>query len=229
MRDAKLRFVLGAIDPEMLFIQRALAAAGLSWEWACPRASGRHGQPIRRHAAAYDCENVGLPERGLIRVWVECRPGGLPPGIAGRQVLESRHDVVVDHHQPGDRGYSRETAEAFEGSRISGRLPLCLPSFHGDPLVPARPDAHLLVGLLAGDHAPALPVDDAREPLPHRVEQCHGAGGRAAVSDGDVVERRLLAADANLGFAERAAVSAVRAAQAPDRLLSRRLHASRLS
>ncbi|MGH8278497.1 MAG: hypothetical protein ACRETQ_02900 [Gammaproteobacteria bacterium] len=95
-------FVLGAVDPEMRAIESLLRAQQVRFEYA--RVGGKRVYPANAYQA-------GLPEaaRALLkaggRVYaVECIDR-LPAGV-----------TRIDHHRPGDPGYSRPPAEYWAAS-----------------------------------------------------------------------------------------------------------------
>lgn len=105
MSDRKTVFVLGAPDPESMFLFRTLRACGFVAVWAtCGGASVTT-------RTAYEADGRGMD--GARAVWIECRPAG-----CSRAQLEAIRDVVVDHHNPGDKGYGRSEEEAFEASSV---------------------------------------------------------------------------------------------------------------
>lgn len=132
MTTKKFLFVLGAVDPEMMFIERALRSAGFAVGYAtaggtrvtpatayraddtggCPACTTPNNPEGRCSDATY-C-SVSHSGASVPRVvWVECRPAGVT-----RAMLEARGDVVIDHHNPGDAGFGRPETDAFEASSV---------------------------------------------------------------------------------------------------------------
>lgn len=108
-------FVLGAADPEMMFIERAVLAAGLDVEHAM--ADRKRVTP----ANAYKCDPPSRVTSHRL-VFIECRPRGIT-----RAEIEGLGDVVVDHHNPGDPGFGRPETAAFEASSV-GQLAVLMQS-----------------------------------------------------------------------------------------------------
>jgi len=115
--DLATTFVLGAQDPEMREIERIVQDAGL----VCLHAAsdGRRCTP----QVAYEADGVvrlgsdGMARQAVLRptvpaVWVECR-------IAGREPL-----LRVDHHHPGDPGYTAAPEDYLIGSSLGQVLAL---------------------------------------------------------------------------------------------------------
>lgn len=110
-------FVLGAQDPEMREIERVVHDAGLTCLHAA--SGGRRCTPD----VAYEADGVvrvgsdGIARQAVLRptapaVWVECR-------ITGREPL-----VRVDHHHPGDPGYTAAPGDYLLGSSLGQVLAL---------------------------------------------------------------------------------------------------------
>lgn len=104
--NTNLFFILGAADPEMNLIEEILKGNGVPFVYAT--LAGERVSP----ASAYKADAVEIPQ-GLTPVWVECRPLGGAEGI------------VVDHHNPGDPGFSCDPKEFLKGSSI-GQILLAL-------------------------------------------------------------------------------------------------------
>jgi len=86
----EVMYLLGAPDPEMARIERALDACAIPHEYA--RAGGRRVTP----ETAYRADAIRVPVGTRVLVQVECAPAVRPRGLAVR---------VIDHHRPGDPGY----------------------------------------------------------------------------------------------------------------------------
>ncbi len=118
MSDRKTVFVLGAPDPESMFLFRTLTACGFIVEWATCG-----GVPVSPRTA-YEADVVEIQNRyyNPVFVWVECLPRE-----CSRAKLEGCHgDKLIDHHNPGDKGYGRSEAEAFEASSVGQLADLAL-------------------------------------------------------------------------------------------------------
>jgi hypothetical protein len=120
-------FVLGAADPEMQAIEALLRAAGEKFAYATTAAGRCHpgnaykadrlvavfgGDPVRE-----ELRPVDLPRTGQV-VLVECDLPGCfcraeenPEGFMGEV-------TVIDHHRPGDTGYSRGPEEFLTASSV---------------------------------------------------------------------------------------------------------------
>lgn len=96
-------WVLGAYDPEMRAIRHLLHKGGYAVV-----AAHCEGRPCTtRNAYRADALSRRVPE-GTRFVWVECRADWYAPG----------HDLIVDHHNPGDPGFDALPDEFWEGSSI---------------------------------------------------------------------------------------------------------------
>ncbi len=94
---------LGSLDPEMYSIQTMLRGKGYRTAFA---------QRFRKRCVsgnAYLAENLSwAPGEHDQIVWVECRSTSYQTG----------RDLIVDHHNEGDPGYSAPPSEYWEGSSI---------------------------------------------------------------------------------------------------------------
>jgi hypothetical protein len=109
--DKLWSFVLGAQDPEMREIEKAISRAGARYVHAAKRG-------VRCTArTAYEADNVVLVGPGGI-----ARPALLPPQAPAVFVECSvrGHEPVlrVDHHNPGDPGYDKSPERFMEGSSL---------------------------------------------------------------------------------------------------------------
>lgn len=89
-------FVLGFFDREMHTIEQCLPVGTV-------RRATMRNQIVGAPSEAYRVDDVRLDDAvtgHTVRVWVECRPEGM-----SRRDLEARGDIVIDHHEPGDRGF----------------------------------------------------------------------------------------------------------------------------
>lgn len=106
-------FILGASDPEMQEIERVVAEAGLPFVYATIRSNVAKGPHRVRAAQAVRATGIsGVLPKDAMRVTVECRVEGL------------REDVRIDHHAPGDPGYSCGPADYLQGSSLGQVLTL---------------------------------------------------------------------------------------------------------
>jgi hypothetical protein len=99
-------FILGAPDPEMEEVERAVREAGHEIRYAMIR-------DFRVRAdQAYNADNLNAPMPGgpFELVFVECSVMGLWP------------DVIVDHHQEGDPGYGQPPSEYLYSSSLGQTL-----------------------------------------------------------------------------------------------------------
>lgn len=115
--DPDTTFVLGAQDPEMREIERVVSDAGLVCLHAA--AAGRRCTPQTAYAAdgVVRVGSGGVARQAVLRpavpaVWVECR-------IVGREPR-----VRVDHHHPGDPGYTAAPEHYLQGSSLGQVLAL---------------------------------------------------------------------------------------------------------
>ena len=117
MVDKDWTFVLGAQDPEMREIERALRRAARIFVHAA-----RSGERCNARTA-YEANGVvrvsrsGRPMPALLLprepvVYVECSVAGHPPALR------------VDHHHPGDPGYAKTPDAYLEGSSLGQVLRL---------------------------------------------------------------------------------------------------------
>jgi hypothetical protein len=115
--DKEASFVLGAQDPEMREIERVLADAGVAFVHA---ARGRRRCTPK---TAYEADGVvrvgpdNVPRPAMLvpkapAVFVECRLAGFEPVAR------------VDHHHPGDPGYTAPPEEFLRGSSLGQVLML---------------------------------------------------------------------------------------------------------
>jgi hypothetical protein len=115
--DKDWTFVLGAQDPEMREIERVLDDAGIGFVHA---AKGR-----RRVSAQTAYEADGVVRAGLDNI---PRPRVLPPKSPAVFVECSLHDwspmLRVDHHHPGDPGFTAPPEEYLRGSSLGQVLTL---------------------------------------------------------------------------------------------------------
>lgn len=103
MDSSHVVWVLGAYDPEMRAIRHMLRKAG-----HFVAAAHCEGRPCTAHNAyRADALSRRVPEGSRI-VWVECRTDWYSAG----------HDLIVDHHHPGDPGFDASPNEFWEGSAI---------------------------------------------------------------------------------------------------------------
>jgi len=107
IQGAKMEFVLGSMDPEMIAIAAAVEAAGHSWVSAV--APGKDGVGPVVYANQYVATS---PQPSPDQIWVECAP---VRGKAELRVLSAR---IVDHHEVGDPGHGRPNSEAFVASSL---------------------------------------------------------------------------------------------------------------
>lgn len=100
-------FVLGGFDPEMAEIESVVSANGHLVRHATLR-----GRPVNAEEA-YSADGVdGALPRDVEVVFVECFVLGLRPGH------------VVDHHRPGDPGYSAPPQNYLQASSLGQVLQL---------------------------------------------------------------------------------------------------------
>ena len=135
MVDKLWTFVLGAQDPEMREIERALRKTGSRFVHAAK--NGKRVTP----RTAYEANGVILVGRGGV-----ARPMVLPPqapAVFVECTVLLRHEPVlrVDHHHPSDPGYAKSPEQFLEGSSLGQVLRL---------LEMEPTDTHKL--LAAGDH-----------------------------------------------------------------------------
>lgn len=116
-RDRETTFVLGAQDPEMREIERVVREAGFARMHAAR--DGRRCTPMTAYAAdgVVEVGPDGMARAQVLRpgvpaVWVECR-------MTGREPL-----VRVDHHHPGDPGYTSAPEDYLLGSSLGQVLSL---------------------------------------------------------------------------------------------------------
>lgn len=99
---SKFFFLLGADDPEMRKIARVLMVNGYEFGYALAK-NGERVTP----GEAYYCQSP-VPYAGEKIVCVECQPQGYSTGDF----------IRVDHHRPGDPGYTLGPAHYWEASSI---------------------------------------------------------------------------------------------------------------
>ena len=115
--DKEWRFVLGAQDPEMREIERVVQDAGHGRVHAAR--DGRRCSPMTAYAA-----------NGVVQVGPDAvaRAALLPPKVPAVFVECSLHDwqpvARVDHHHPGDPGYTAAPEHYLQGSSLGQVLTL---------------------------------------------------------------------------------------------------------
>lgn len=103
MNARKVVFALGSLDPEMRAIRWMLANAGYRYAYA-----NRFGRRCNS-GNAYNADELTKQVKDDQQiVWVECRSQAF---VAGR-------DIIADHHNEGDPGYSATPDQFWEGSSI---------------------------------------------------------------------------------------------------------------
>jgi len=117
MIDKQSTFVLGAQDPEMREIERVVGDAGFVRVHAAH--DGRRCTPMTAYAAN------GVVDLGLDGI---ARPRVLPPKAPAVFVECNLHDwqpaARVDHHHPGDPGFTAEPKDYLLGSSLGQVLRL---------------------------------------------------------------------------------------------------------
>lgn len=103
MNARKVVFALGSLDPEMRAIRWMLANAGYRYAYA-----NRFGRRCNSGNAYNADELTKQVEDDQQIVWVECRSQAFVPG----------RDIIADHHNEGDPGYSATPDQFWEGSSI---------------------------------------------------------------------------------------------------------------
>lgn len=127
-------FALGSHDPEMRQIRRMLSKAGY-----CYVLANRFGRRcISGNAYKADSLSKSVMQDQQI-VWVECRSSVYCP----------ERDLIVDHHNPGDPGYSSPPSEYWEGSSI-GQVAMLIGGRHEDFKLVAASD-HCLSAAMRGE------------------------------------------------------------------------------
>lgn len=104
-------FVLGADDPEMCAIERVIRASGHGYHYA--KIGDRRVGP----GEAYSLDVLGFAA-DVKTVFVECAPkspAGLPDDV-----------LFIDHHRPGDPGYSLGASEYWKASSLGQLCELLL-------------------------------------------------------------------------------------------------------
>jgi hypothetical protein len=117
MVDKEAVFVLGAQDPEMREIARVLKQLARAFHHAAKAA-----QPVTTRNA-YEADSVvNLTRAGRFEA-ASLLP--LVPGVFVECTLCDREPVLrIDHHHPGDPGYSKPPEEYLEGSSLGQALRL---------------------------------------------------------------------------------------------------------
>jgi hypothetical protein len=103
VESKKVVFALGAFDPEMRSIRYLLGKFGYRCTFA--NRLGRRCVTSNAYKADELSKAVHLDQK---IVWVECRSSA----------FSLERDLIVDHHHPGDPGYSAPPSEFWEGSSI---------------------------------------------------------------------------------------------------------------
>jgi hypothetical protein len=115
--DKECAFVLGAQDPEMREMQRALAASSYPVLYAAhhgrrcsPQTAYQASEVLQARADARPHPGILLPKAPA--VFVECTLAGREPAMR------------IDHHHPGDPGYGCPPSEYLQGSSLGQLLKL---------------------------------------------------------------------------------------------------------
>jgi hypothetical protein len=105
----RIRFILGARDPEIVVVESLLRAAGISSLGAT-----RWGHPVG-NMTAYEADSPWIPKgQADVVGLVECG-GPIVSRLADVGVPEV---ILFDHHRPGDRGHGRPPEEFFQASSV---------------------------------------------------------------------------------------------------------------
>lgn len=141
--EKKYLFILGAMDPEMRFIERVLDEAMMPHVHAT-----KVGRPVEP-GTAYDATD--LPSPTLLNVCdgvclVECG-GNVFLHLWAR--FGSDRVEIVDHHRPGDPGYGKPPDQFFEASSI-GQVLRLIGRLGAQP--PVKISAAELLMVAAADH-----------------------------------------------------------------------------
>lgn len=103
MNVTNMVWVLGAYDPEMRAIRHMLRNAG-----HIVVAAHCEGRPCTTNNAYRADDLSRRVSEGTRLAWVECRVDR----------YAASHDLIVDHHNPGDPGFDASPTEFWEGSSI---------------------------------------------------------------------------------------------------------------
>nr|WP_142990365.1 hypothetical protein [Pseudomonas aeruginosa] len=142
LNPSSVVFALGASDPELVSIQYMLRKAGYSCAFAhrrgkrCVSSNAYQADALSRHVDA--AKQV---------VWVECRTPD----------YNSCRDLIVDHHNEGDPGFSAPPASYWEGSSI-GQVATLIGGKHSDFKHVAASD-HCLSAAMRGECPGVDPKD----------------------------------------------------------------------
>jgi hypothetical protein len=179
MVDKEAIFVLGAQDPEMREIARVLKRAARAF-----RHAAKDAQPVTTRNA-YDADSVVNLLRGGL--FSEALLPPLAPNVFVECTLTGREPVLrIDHHHPGDPGYSKSAADYLEGSSLGQALVLLEIEPSGTQRLLAAAD-HCLSAAYQG----LCPGIDPNELLFMRASGRARASGRTLI---DVVEGIMQAA-----------------------------------
>lgn len=134
LNPSSVVFALGASDPELVSIQYMLRKGGYSCAFAY-----RDGRRCVS-SNAYSADAISWRNhRAQQVVWVECRSPDYNPDI----------DLIVDHHNEGDPGFSAPPIDYWEGSSI-GQVASLIGGKHSDFKLVAASD-HCLSAAMRGE------------------------------------------------------------------------------
>lgn len=189
-RKAKrFRFILGALDPEMIMIEKLLTEHNIPFEVAQVYKDSK----LKRanHAECYRSkmsDGVVYPKPQRNDVWIECEP------VGGKKAITAVGGRFIDHHYPGDLGYGMSAQQHADASSIAQ---LC--TFLGIPLTPeillASAIDHGLAAAYRGDIPGISPEDVYRSQTQLMIPEFNKT--RECV-DGDIVGERLIIRNGNL-------------------------------
>lgn len=114
-RKAKrFRFILGALDPEMIMIEKLLSEHSIPFEVAQVYKDSK----LKRanHAECYRSkmsDGIAYPKPQRHDVWIECEP------VGGKKAITAVGGRFIDHHYPGDLGYGMSAQQHADASSIA--------------------------------------------------------------------------------------------------------------
>lgn len=110
----RFRFILGALDPEMMMIEKLLTEHNIPFVPAQVYKDSR----LKRanHAECYRSkmsDGIVFPVPQRNDVWIECEP------VGGKEAITAARGRFIDHHYPKDFGYGKPAQEHAVASSIA--------------------------------------------------------------------------------------------------------------
>lgn len=185
----RYRIILGALDPEMIMIEKLLTEHNILFEVAQVYKDGK----LKRanHAECYRSrmnDGIAYPKPQRNDVWIECEP------VGGKKAITTAGGRFIDHHYPGDFGYGMTAQEHAKASSIAQ---LC--NFLRIPLTPEILLASAIDHGLAAAYRNEISGISADDVYRRQVDLMIADFNKSREHvDGDIVGERLIIRNGNL-------------------------------